>query len=54
MKVEILSMTGKTIKKIDLSNIKSATIDASTLSDGMYILRIKADNNISIEKIIKI
>lgn len=53
LEIEILSTTGKLIRKINLENSNSEIIDASNLSSGIYLLRVKADNNFLIKKIIK-
>jgi arylsulfatase A-like enzyme len=52
--IEVLSITGKLIKKISAKNALKKDIDVAGLSSGMYILRVKADSNLSIEKIIKL
>ncbi len=53
IEVKVFSLTGKFIKKINL-NTPDLKINGTNLPSGMYILKIKADNNIAIEKIIKI
>ena len=54
LNLELLSSTGKSIKKIDSANVGESTIDVSNLSSGIYILRVKADSDMSVEKLIKI
>lgn len=53
IEVEILSSTGQLIQKVT-PNPSNAKIDASALPSGMYILRIIADDNFTIEKVIKL
>jgi arylsulfatase A-like enzyme len=53
LEIEILSSTGQLIKKVNI-NTTNPKIDASFLPTGLYILRIKADDNFIIEKIIKL
>ena len=52
--LEILSITGQTLKKIKGNNENIPRIDTSDLPKGTYILRILADGKLSLEKIIKI
>ena len=53
LKVEVFSSTGKLIKTINTINSKTE-VDTANLSSGVYYIRIKTDNNFSIEKIIKL
>ena len=53
LEVEVLSITGKLIKKVN-PNSDNPKIDASDLQSGMYFLRIKADGNLAIKKVIKL
>jgi arylsulfatase A-like enzyme len=54
VEVEVLSITGKLIKKINSKNSANQNIDVSNLSSGIYMVRVKADGNFSVEKIIKL
>ena len=54
VQIDILSVTGKLIQRINSKNCKSHNINGSGLSTGMYILRVMADDNLSIEKLIKL
>ena len=54
VQIEILSVTGKLIQKINSNNSTIQNIDASNLSSGIYLVRVNADNNFSIKKVIKI
>ena len=54
VEVEVLSISGKLIKKIISKNSERQRIDISELSAGMYLLRVKADSNFSIEKVLKL
>lgn len=52
--VELLTVSGKSIKKINLQNVSNSSLNISHLASGMYLLKIKADQNLSIEKVIKL
>ncbi|MDO7173136.1 T9SS type A sorting domain-containing protein [Mariniflexile sp. AS56] len=54
LEIEILTMTGKSIKTVKGTNTNKPRIDVSNLSQGMYILKVRADDNVSIEKVLKI
>ncbi|WP_366184016.1 sulfatase-like hydrolase/transferase [Flavobacterium ovatum] len=54
LELEILSMSGKVVRKIRGTNKDKPRIDISNLPTGNYILRIRADSKISVEKIIKV
>ena len=54
LELEILSMSGRVVKRIQGTNKDKPSIDLSTLPKGTYMLRIKADGKISAEKIIKV
>ncbi|NJB84137.1 sulfatase-like hydrolase/transferase [Wenyingzhuangia aestuarii] len=54
LELEVLTITGQSIKKVNVSNSKQPKIDISNLESGTYILRIKADDNFAIEKMVKI
>jgi arylsulfatase A-like enzyme len=54
LEIEILSMTGKSVRKVQGTNTNKPRIDVSNLAQGMYLLRVKADDVVSIEKILKI
>ncbi|WP_068472404.1 sulfatase-like hydrolase/transferase [Saccharicrinis aurantiacus] len=54
LEIEILNQTGQIIKRIKSSNVHRSTVDANDLASGMYVLRIKADDNLSVEKVIKL
>lgn len=53
LEIELLTTTGKLIKKIN-PNLVETKIQAQNLKAGMYLLKIKSDNNLSIEKVIKL
>ena len=52
MTCEIINIEGQKIKTIELKTQKT-TIDIKDLSSGLYILKIKSDNVITIRKLIK-
>ncbi|ANW96613.1 hypothetical protein AXE80_10140 [Wenyingzhuangia fucanilytica] len=54
VEVELLSVMGALIVKVQGTSNHIPRIDASSLPAGMYLLRIKGDNNLIIEKVIKI
>ncbi|WP_452228487.1 MULTISPECIES: sulfatase-like hydrolase/transferase [unclassified Lacinutrix] len=54
VEIEVLSISGKSIKKIQTKNVTSQKIDLSNFSAGMYFLRIKSDTALSFEKIMKL
>ncbi|NIJ45669.1 arylsulfatase A-like enzyme [Wenyingzhuangia heitensis] len=54
IELEILSIDGKSIKKVDVSNHLLPKIDVSDLQTGSYILRIKTSDNFAVEKIVKL
>ena len=53
LEIEVLSMSGKSIMTVNGTNTMKPRKDASGLSQGMYILKVKTDNNVSIEKMLK-
>ncbi len=53
LEIEILTITGKSIKKIKAKDLTTHKISVSNFQSGMYMLRINADKEISIEKIMK-
>ncbi|CAH8284287.1 putative secreted protein (Por secretion system target) [Mariniflexile fucanivorans] len=54
LEIEILSMSGKTIKKVKGTNTEKPRIQVSDLAQGMYLIKVKADNHVCIEKVLKI
>ena len=54
IEIELLTISGKSIKKVSSSSNKMPRINTSNLNSGMYFLRIKADNNLTIKKVIKL
>lgn len=52
--IEVLSLNGKSVKKVNISNTNKTKVDISNLSKGMYILKVNSDDKLSIEKVIKI
>ncbi|WP_262916219.1 T9SS type A sorting domain-containing protein [Flavobacterium algicola] len=54
LEIEILSMFGKVMKRIKGTNKDKPRIDISSLPAGNYLLRIKADGKLSVEKMIKV
>ncbi|MDC0177467.1 T9SS type A sorting domain-containing protein [Polaribacter sp.] len=52
--IELLSLNGKPVKKVNISNTNKARVDISNLSKGMHILKVNSDDKLSIEKVIKI
>ncbi|WP_339882642.1 sulfatase-like hydrolase/transferase [Polaribacter vadi] len=54
VEIEVLSISGKWIHKTKVKNKDSQIIDVSKLSSGIYFIRIKADDNFSTQKVIKI
>ena len=54
IELELLSIQGKSVKKIKVFNLKNYKIDISTFESGMYFLSVKADSFVSIEKVLKI
>ncbi|WP_299184111.1 sulfatase-like hydrolase/transferase [uncultured Aquimarina sp.] len=52
--MEVLTLTGKTIKKVQVTNLNTYQIDISNFPKGIYLIKIKADSEISIKKVIKI
>ena len=54
IEVEILSISGKLIRKIKSKNSARQNIDITDLSSGMYFLKVKADSYFSIQKVIKL
>lgn len=51
---DLFSQNGDLLKHIKTSNTKASTINVSNLQSGVYILRIQADENLTVEKIIKL
>ncbi|TXG35141.1 sulfatase-like hydrolase/transferase [Seonamhaeicola maritimus] len=54
LELELISITGQLIKKVNGTNANRPRIDVSNLPKGTYILRINADDKLTIEKVIKI
>ncbi|MDO6761203.1 sulfatase-like hydrolase/transferase [Tamlana sp. 2_MG-2023] len=54
LEIEVLSMSGEIIKKVSGKLINNPRVDVSNLSQGMYLLRVKADGVVSIEKVMKL
>ena len=54
MEIEILSISGKSIKKIYAKSVNSKKIDISNFASGLYILKIKSDSITSFKKIMKL
>ena len=54
LEIEVLSMSGKSIKKVRGNYGNKPRIEVSDLSQGMYLLRVIADGITSIEKVIKL
>ncbi len=52
--IELISVTGQLIKKVERTNIHRSKIDVSDLPKGTYILKVFADNKLSIKKVVKI
>ncbi|MGB5417996.1 T9SS type A sorting domain-containing protein, partial [Algibacter sp.] len=53
LEIEIFTITGKSIKKIKKKGTSKLRLDVSNFSQGIYFLRVKADDAISIEKVLK-
>ena len=53
LEIEILSQTGISLKRIQMNNTNSQEIDISNLSSGIYFVKIKGDDNLAVEKILK-
>ncbi|MEI8202305.1 MAG: DUF1566 domain-containing protein [Bacteroidota bacterium] len=53
IKIELYNSLGSKIKEFEMSNTKSFQIDLSDLPKGLYMVKISADNQTSIKKIIK-
>ena len=54
IEVEILSISGKSIKKINAKSVDSQKIDISNFAAGLYIVKIKSDSITSFQKIMKL
>ncbi|WP_083631430.1 sulfatase-like hydrolase/transferase [Labilibacter marinus] len=54
LELSLYTTSGKLIKKIESSYVQETSVDATELKSGMYILKVKADDNLTIEKVIKI
>lgn len=54
IEIEFLSILGKSVKKLKGDNLDKLNIDISSFESGIYFIRVKADSNISVEKIIKL
>ena len=54
LEVEIFTASGKSVKKVKETNANNPRIDVSNLSSGIYIIKIKTDENLLIKKIIKL
>ena len=52
--IEILSVTGKLIQKRKFKNSNKETLDVSNLDAGIYFIRINADTNIFVDKVLKL
>jgi hypothetical protein len=55
-RVELMGMDGKVISQlysgsVDKGNVYHFTVDANTLSSGIYFVRVVSENNISVKKI---
>lgn len=49
----LLDFSGKTVLKTSANNLNELTLNISTLSEGVYILNIVAEDRIYIEKVVK-
>ena len=54
LEIEVLSLSGKILKSVQGTNTNKPKINVADLAQGMYILRVKADNQVSVEKVLKI
>lgn len=54
LEIEIITLTGQVVKKVQGTNENKPRIDISDLPMGMYLLRVKADGVVFVEKGIKI
>ncbi|QVY65609.1 sulfatase-like hydrolase/transferase [Polaribacter sp. Q13] len=54
LEVEVYTASGKSVKKVTETNVNNPRIDISNLASGIYILKIKTDENFLIKKIIKL
>ncbi|WP_282135513.1 sulfatase-like hydrolase/transferase [Seonamhaeicola maritimus] len=54
LELELISITGQLIKKVEFTSEKRPKIDVFNLPKGTYVLKINADDKISFEKVIKI
>ena len=54
LEVEIFSVSGKSVKKVKVINVNNQKVDVTSLSTGIYILKIKTDNHFLIKKVIKL
>lgn len=52
--IELFTITGQSVKQLNLNNVQSKTVDLSNLASGMYILRIIADENMIMQNVIKL
>ncbi|TGV00783.1 sulfatase-like hydrolase/transferase [Flavivirga rizhaonensis] len=51
--IEIVNLTGKVLKKERISKNKSFKVDVSNLPSGLYLLMVKSEDNVTIDKIAK-
>jgi Secretion system C-terminal sorting domain len=51
--IEMTDMNGRTVKTLNLSNVMSADVNVSDLSQGVYMMKIVSDKGIDTRKIIK-
>ena len=54
LEIEILSQSGGLIRKIEGNNTNNQDVDVSDLPSGYYIVKIKGDNNLAFEKLLKL
>ena len=53
VEVTVTELNGKLVKSEKYSNSKNVRMDISNLSDGMYFVTVKADNELKQVKIVK-
>lgn len=53
LEIEVLSIQGKSIQIIEERNIDSYEVDISSLTSGVYLLKIKTDTKVFLKKILK-
>ncbi|QQY83307.1 sulfatase-like hydrolase/transferase [Tamlana sp. s12] len=54
LEIEVLSMSGKIVKKVKGTQTNSPRVNVSNLETGMYLIRVKADGETAIEKLMKL